>query len=249
MGTDIHMAAEVRKNGKWTLVRDKVFKNSWYEPDPSKQRDYNRNEFTNIPYDERNYNLFAMLADVRNGYGFAGCVTGQRINPISAPKGYPEDLSDELKRDIDPDIYHSDEYRQCMGSEDRPYLSDEHSASYLTLQELLDYDWDQGHKTIGYLTQSEYASSIYKGKHPESWCGGVGGGNVVKVSEQEMIDIIEGRYRVNPDKEYYTQCVFPSRTYKEKAGSFYTDTIPALKKLIPEGGTPSDVRIVFDFDS
>ncbi len=246
MGTDIHMAAEVRKNGKWELVRAKVFKNDWYEPNPAKQNKFNREKFTNIPYDDRNYNLFAMLADVRNGYGFAGCITGQHINPISAPKGYPEDLSDELRADVERDIYSTDEY---SWSDDRPYLSNDHSGSWLTLKELLDYNWEQVHKTIGYLSKSEYEESIYKGKHPEAWCGGIGGGNTVIVSEQEMIDIIEGRYPVKSYQEYYTQCAFPGRTYKEKAGKFYTETIPALKKLIPEGGTAEDVRIVFDFDS
>jgi len=29
MGTDIHMACEVRRNGEWTLVTDKVFKNMY----------------------------------------------------------------------------------------------------------------------------------------------------------------------------------------------------------------------------
>ncbi len=249
MGTDIHMAAEVRKNGKWELVTDKVFKNPWYQPDVSKQHDWSKDEFTSIPYDGRNYNLFAMLADVRNGYGFAGCITGERLNPISEPKGYPEDMCQELQDDLNPAVYNQEGYYDDPAYYERPHLSNEHTGSYLTLKELLDYDWNQGHQTIGVLSQGAYARSIYKGKYPESWCGGVGGADIVMVSEQEMINIIEGKVPVSEDKQYYTRCVFPSRPYKDKAGSFYTETIPALQKLIPEGGTAEDVRIVFDFDS
>ena len=90
MGTDIHMACEVKRNDKWELVTDKVFKNHWYEPN-SEYR-WAKEEYTNIPYDNRCYNLFAILAGVRNGRGFAGCKTGEEFNPISAPKGYPEDM-------------------------------------------------------------------------------------------------------------------------------------------------------------
>ena len=248
MGTDIHMAAEVRKNGKWQLVTEGVF------PYYKHKYDEKKNKWENVlseeksfrPYTDRNYDLFAMLANVRNGFGFAGCVTGDHINPISGPKGYPEDMCDELKSDLeehDDDWWDSEEYGE------RPHLSNEHTGSYLTLKELLEYDWQQVHHSIGFLSQKEYAESIYRGEHPKSWCGGIGGGRVVKVSEEDMKRIIEGTYPVDPEKEYYVQCVFPGQTYAEKAGEFYELTIPALKTLIPEGGTEEDVRIVFDFDS
>ena len=45
------------------------------------------------PYGDRNYNLFAILANVRNGTAFAGCKTGEGFNPISNPKGVPSDAS------------------------------------------------------------------------------------------------------------------------------------------------------------
>ena len=246
MGTDIHMAAEVRENGKWRLVTECVFPHyDYFKSDTEKGKWELRisDERTFRPYDDRNYDLFAMLADVRNGTGFAGCITGEHINPISEPKGYPEDMCDALKSDIDEHLWDSKEYGK------RPHLSNEHSGSYLTLKELLEYDWQQTHRTIGFLSQKGYAESIYRGKRPETWCGDIGGGRVKKVSEEDMKRIIEGTYPVDPEKEYYVQCVFPGQTYAEKAGEFYELTIPALKALIPEGGTEEDVRIVFDFDS
>lgn len=109
MGSDIHMAAEVRKNGKWELVKDNVFKNSWYNPDSNSEYFRNMEPLTNVPYDDRCYNLFAILANVRNGRGFAGCKTGERFNPVSEPKGYPEDMCAELQADIYGD-YDEDSY-------------------------------------------------------------------------------------------------------------------------------------------
>lgn len=217
MGTDIHMAAEVRKNNKWELVKQEVF------PYP-----YEDGALTSCPYMARNYDLFAMLADVRNGYGFAGCPTGTIITPIADPKGYPEDMDPETMK----------------------MMSEEHSASYLTLQELLDYDWEgQFKRTTGVVSKNEYAQTLYHGKHPLVWCGGAGGQGIVMLSEEEMIRRIRDNIPDEPGKKYYTRCEFPPESYALKAGSFYSEVIPILKTLIPEGGTPSDVRIVFDFDS
>ena len=239
MGTDIHMAAEVRKNGKWQLVTECVFPHYEYKYNKEKGEwdceISDRKTFD--PYSDRNYDLFAMLADVRNDGD---------INPISEPKGYPEDMCDELKSDVG---LHERDWQSWEEYGRRPHLSDEHSSSYLTLKELLEYDWTQEHCSEGYVSQEEYASSIYRGEHPSSWCGGVSGKGIVHVSEEDMKKIIEGTYPIKPDEKYYAFCTFPPRTYAEKAGEFYDLTIPTLKTLIPEGGTEEDVRLVFDFDS
>jgi hypothetical protein len=237
MGTDIHMACEVRRNGKWELVKDRVFKNPWYRPDS--EYSWAQEEYTNIPYDNRCYNLFAILADVRNGRGFAGCKIGEFFNPISYPKGYPEDMCDELRGDID---YY--DYDDRAG-----FLSNEHSASWLTLKELLDYDWDQMHRNYGCVCENTYRDFVMKGLHPNSWSGGVGGSSIVHLSETEMVDLIQGRYPREEGKQYYTECYFIAETYKDASGGFYEDVIPVLKTLVPDGGTTEDVRLVFDFDS
>jgi hypothetical protein len=66
-----------------------------------------------------------MLADVRNGSGFAGIDTGDRIVPISQPRGVPDDVSKEFGKEIESwDI-------------------DGHSHSWFSLAELLAVDWDQ----------------------------------------------------------------------------------------------------------
>ena len=245
MGTDIHMACEVRRNGKWELVTDRMFRNCWYRPDS--EYSWAKEEYTNIPYSNRCYNLFAILADVRNGYGFAGCKTGDTFNPISMPKGYPEDMCDELKRDIDRYA----DYNSLAGisAVRAGILSDEHSASWLTLKELLDYDWDQMHRNYGYVSENTYREFIMKKQHPDCWSGGVGGRDIVRLSEDDMAALIRGAYPREEGKQYYTSCYFKGRTYRDSSGGFYDDVIPVLKTLIPDGGTAEDVRLVFDFDS
>ena len=68
MGTDIHSIAQVNRDGRWQTVA------------------------IGIDGDQRSYNTFAMLANVRNGYGFAGCRTSTGFPVIHEPRGLPEDL-------------------------------------------------------------------------------------------------------------------------------------------------------------
>lgn len=115
MGTDINMIAEVRRNGVWKLSTATVFKNPYY--DPTSDKKWAMEEYMSEPDDSRNYNLFAILAGVRNGEGFAGCRIGERFKPIAELKGYPDDMSKN-------DVLFGDEY-----------------GSWLTLRELHEYDW------------------------------------------------------------------------------------------------------------
>ena len=63
-------------------------------------------------YSGRNYELFAILADVRNS---------DYVNYITDPKGLPHDVTEYVKREY-----------QAWGN-------DAHSCSYFTLSELIDY--------------------------------------------------------------------------------------------------------------
>lgn len=81
MGTDINMIAEVRRNGVWELSTAKVFKNPLY--DPASDEKWSMKKYMSRPDNGRNYDLFAILAGVRNGEGFAGCRIGERFKPIA----------------------------------------------------------------------------------------------------------------------------------------------------------------------
>lgn len=133
MGCDIHSFAEHRVNGKWERLGD-IF------PLDKFDREYRKKDFGDEPFPYRSYALFGFLADVRN-YSHS--------EVISQPKGYPSDSEylnsiSKYAYDINP-----------MSGEDIPEneretnLSDlvndgnYHNASYLTLAELLSFDYEK----------------------------------------------------------------------------------------------------------
>lgn len=127
MGCDIHLFAEIRKDGVWEAAGDSV-KNEWYDhkdkETPDNQK-YVREEF----YSSRHYELFGILAGVR--------YTG--FKPIVEPRGTPKDVSLEVKSHLDY------------------WTSDGHTHSWLTLKEILEYMWSpRGKKDIKSLGPNSF---------------------------------------------------------------------------------------------
>lgn len=116
MGTDIHVRVEVKKDGRWQSA------NNWIDVLEEERDEWGgrscRIDYQNDPlyYSERDYRLFAALANVRNGYD---------IEPISYQRGIPADASPKVKRDAGLSLLYS-------------YY---HSPSWLLLSELQAYDW------------------------------------------------------------------------------------------------------------
>ena len=128
-------------------------------------------------YPSRNYNLFAILADVRQ--------PDQRIvrhggespafNVIQYPRGLPTDLSQEVIDLAEHDASECEEGRgheppfgdDCPFYNDVSFCTDEdesvdwHSSSYLTVKELLEFDWDQHRRGIA----ESYREEIGTGSH------------------------------------------------------------------------------------
>lgn len=166
-------------------------------------------------YRERCYSLYAALADVRNHYS---------IEPISEPRGFPEDLSEEVRK------WHRE--NGCG-----------HSASWLTLAEIEAYDWDQPLYEEGWISAETYRKWSRSG-HPDTWAGGVGGGNVRHVSQDEMDAwIAKGCPRDGIERWMLVAWSEPLRA--RISSEWWDRTLPRLRSL----GRPEDVRIVFDFDS
>lgn len=67
-------------------------------------------------FDRRNYGLFGFLADVRNY---------SHVPPIAKPRDIPEDVS------------------PCVGEHVESWAGDSHNHSWLSLKELLDFDYDE----------------------------------------------------------------------------------------------------------
>lgn len=212
MGCDIHICVEKRTDYGWEVVEGKsqwsgeMVVEGWL-------------------YSGRNYSLFAILANVRNGYGVAGVDTGDGFVPISMPRGLPDDVS----RDV----------RARVGY----WGPDGHSHSWLTLRELEEFDGEQTTKHRGVVNMEEYRYFQEHGK-PDRWCGGAAGPRVMHISNAEMEAIIEGRIEQDPTRMYYTSVEW-EETYRESVKHALAEIIPGLKAL----GGPDDVRIVFWFDN
>ncbi len=161
---------------------------------------------------QRHYFLFGWLADVRNGYGFAGCDTGDAIKPLAMPRGLPTDMvAPEPEPPHSHEMhYDSDEYRTW---EDWYNNHDygEHSQSWLTGEEIMKgLDEVGGTRKRGVLTLAEYADWDRKSE-PRSYNHGIGGGPSVTLS-MEQAD------RINPKVCNYIKGVTDALTHLGKSG-------------------------------
>ncbi len=200
MGCDIHLAVERKENGQW-----------------KKQSHVDG-------YDERNYVLFGVLADVRNGTGFAGCKIHSPNPPIDYPRGLPENMDPSYGK----------------------YELGEHSFSWLTLKELQGYDWNQKMETFCVVPLSHFKKRVanYGESVPlemdsypyDSWHGAMYG---------ETISAYRGlSYYAESNKKISVRDVWrcPIRL---RVRHFHDYFMPMLATL----GKPDDIRIVFGFDS
>lgn len=267
MGCDIHTHAEVLTNGKWVKA-GKSFPNRYYREGKPNQIDDDGFEWngklTDQPYQGRNYDLFAMLADVRNGHGFAGIKTGEGFNPICAPKGLPENVSKEVQKQILVFVGDGDDecsLSQVAGWCDSNYSEwveygksatspDYHSASWFTVAELLAYDWDQITMHRGVITLKQYEECKVKdgGQPVGGWSGAISGPRIVTIDEDVADQVLAG----NTPPEIQGMDIHVNyhwtEPYRTSAQHFIDVTIPALLSQSPTAN-PEEVRIVFWFDN
>lgn len=148
MGTDIHMWVETQDyDGQWRLTMGRA-----------------------ACYGVRNYDVFAVLADVRNGRGFAGCATGDGFNVIAQPRGLPVDMDPATKAQID---------EHGM----------EHTPTWLLLPEILEFNWQQTVIQSGWVDAASFAEWLrYDGmKAPANYCGSIAGGGIRHVTPEFML--------------------------------------------------------------
>jgi len=259
MGCDIHLFSEAKRNGKWEPAVPFVLSDWWFDTiQDEEDHEYDtpeyrarQKEFESMSEEEvfekygddsriiweypldralgqRNYNFFAILADVRNGRGFAGIDTGNGFNPISEPRGLPEDVSIEVKRQFEH------------------YGVDGHSHSYITLKELLEYNWDQTTIHRGVIDEKEYTRMIKANNNsPIYWAGMTYGPSVEHISLADMKDLVDGKFQRDSSKDYVTKFEW-TETYRELVGEDYLEE---LCTELSHYGDPEDVRIVFFFDN
>lgn len=141
MGTDIHLFVHVKQaDGSWVYAPDAI-------PEGARA-------------EARNYPLFAILADVRNGFGFAGSATHDPVDPLFAGRGLPPDFA-------------VDDY---VG---------EHSFTYATAAELYAVPWDLPYHMMGYIRADDYAEFKASGRpsryYADIWCP-----DILKLTEEDF---------------------------------------------------------------
>ncbi len=239
MGTDIHSIAQVRRNGVWETVA------------------------IGICGDPRSYNTFAMLANVRNGRGFAGIKTSDGFPFIHEPRGLPSDLKDPSL--VEVDIYvrkdslvaawdwdgklvavDSTETRRTRYLNDdggRMWLGD-HSHSWCSLSELIAFVETVAKtstvKLCGYVDYAEYQKAKAEGRDFSGWCGDVSGPSIVKVHEKDL-----------PSWEGWEPThVFAEWEKPVLDASWLQEIVVALQTVQSRCGVSAeDVRFVYGFDS
>jgi len=241
VGTDIHLHVEKynEQTGKWEWVKEcpEQFRNPWYkEMRDSGKSAYYETAYRQSFYSDRCYDAFAVLAGVRNGFGFAGCETGEGFTPISEPRGLPDDLSEELRQ-----VRHRYEY------DDTEIHTDfgDHSQSWVTLAELQAVDWEAKYQKTGVVAYSHWKPT----EIPEEYCGGVTGRGIVVMDGRDPRDVEIIRKKAEGYQKDGLHVYVKVQWYEtvgDLVGSLKTRLIPALESL---GGKPEHTRIVFGFDS
>jgi hypothetical protein len=152
-------------------------------------------------YDRRNYSLFAILADVRNDEGY---------EYIASPRGIPDDLSPEVKSWFES------------------FQDDAHYASWLTLEELVNFDWHEK-RIQRYARVDERVAHLF---HPERG-----------FPFREWPEGIQCSYsRMHKEDEHCNASW--TETYAEAAG---LDFMELLGTFSQQYGASKDVRFVFWF--
>jgi hypothetical protein len=211
MGTDIHGVWQKRAGKEWQDIP------SMYEQ-------------------ERHYSLFAVLAGVRNGYGFAGIRTGEPVTPIAEPRGIPADFAcvDDEHPVASFDVIDDSRREEQERDKDLNVWLGDHSHSWLTGAEIL--AWAETAPEVvkcGVLTREVYEK--WDGKScPENYNGGVMGARVVTIDDS-------GVARATTPNWTHVSVHWDS-SLKEDLAYFFDE----VARLVAEHG---EIRFVFGFDS
>jgi hypothetical protein len=266
MGCDIHMAIEIRdpKTGTWSWLHGAA---------PCGWCQDGRNRFPNRltgeretcywckgtqrvdGYDQRNYDLFGILANVRFVLGFGGIDTGDSWPTIADNRGLPLDMSPELARS----------YQAARAGEDEEgydrATSGDHSFTCLSLAEALAYPWDDIVRAQrGMIGLAQYARWDRK-TSPSSYCVDVGGGGVTIMAAQQADSWLQANQEeaarllaqaeeppFSGSDHRYVRIEW-NETARQAAGPGWFRFLDGLQANLPGGTHPIDVRFVLGFDS
>lgn len=220
MGTDVHSIIEVKK--------DIVLK---VHPEQAVVLD-TRTTWTSVenPWEEdRDYLLFAILANVRNGFGFAGTYRHEPIEPITNCRGLPDDFSE-------PSI--AEEWRAYN-----------HSHTWLLGSEFMSWYNSDIISIVhtGIITKQQFES--WDGNEPDAYCSDAAGPNIV------IGDDINSFVKTNSTQLREDQLLTPISSDCTHVRVWWSDNIQSqisyfydevVKPLMDKYG---DFRLVMSFDS
>lgn len=195
MGCDIHINVEVQQeDSTWREIPYQIV---WQGRMPK----YADRPIAPEGFDNRNYNLFAILANVRNGRGFAGIKTGEGWPSIAANRGLPQNSPSKNSGD--------------------------HSFTWVLLDELKSFDWDATKTNLFGVVHADVYENLADGERPENYSGDVSGYGVHVYSPGEyQFSKRAGNLAMNP----YVRVTWTS-TAREATYDWPDRVIPWLEEL------------------
>ena len=247
MGTDIHTIAQIK------LVDNRH---------PEKREQWHTIA-SNIANEWRSYDSYAVLANVRNGAGFAGVRTGEGWEPIAEPRGIPEGVMLAKKKH-----FNGSDQDLVGGLEDEDEVPDyaavgmywvtgtqwlgDHSHSYVTLAELKEalkkYEAEE-YQNTGVVDLATYLKWKEDGVKPESWSGGISGKGIVTFTEAQYE---AGVRPADKDDKIYIQMSWGVPAIRNLHWlTLVVRHLELIRDVEYRGSEVSDekVRMVFGFDS
>lgn len=169
--------------------------------------------------ENRDYDFFAILTNVCNGYGFAGVSRYEEpIKPITSDRGF-EGLPFEV------DINNN-------------YIGD-HSFGYVTLAEL--QATKLHHQKVirtGVVSLADY--KMLNGKAPKEWSGRVSGGNTKTINESDVATL-----EPKKNTDYYVQMSWEDFPFEESIDRLISWMSFYIGWRLP----PEEIYFVFGFDN
>lgn len=145
------------------------------------------------------------------------------LNNNSYATNMPLDVSEEIK---------SNKYLQGV-------------VNCIALKELLDLNWDKEVCKTGCISEWQYGRIKNNSDHKPARIFTEPFWKDVEVVSPFKMDLIINNPILRTGLKYYVQYKYDETTIREQCKFFCEETIPTLIKLIPDGGTVEDVRIIF----
>lgn len=239
MGCDIHSVFELLgDDGVWraiyveNLTEDDAQRLQWRIDDAKFEGRPPPTGIT-LEWNDRSYNVFSILANVRNGRGFAGVKTGEGFEPIAAGRGFPADASPEAL-----------EMSESYGV-------DGHSHTWVSLAEILDTEW-QSKTTVlqGIVEANEYVAwrkaneGLENPVGPDSYCGGVWGAKVRTISAEDAARMLDWDGALEPT---VTNVQIQWKVNYAECAKYFMEFI--YSRVVILGHDPARVRMVMFFDN